>query len=150
VFAELVARGAEPDAPPTTRSWGQRTAYLRDPDIALDALASVLRGATVLGFTLERFVNDVNGVWQEVVVCDGTRLVLWHGEDVPPEDGPPGAMTSSSRSQQFDIAVMALMAAPVLLFIWVYAGYALVTWRRRPGDGSPAGMAKARGRQTSC
>lgn len=72
-------------------------AYLRDPDIALDALAGVLRGSSVLGFTLERFVNDVNGVWQEVVVCDGSRLVLWHGEDVPPEDGPPGAMTSSLR-----------------------------------------------------
>ena len=72
-------------------------AYLRDPDIALDSLAGVLRGSTVLGFTLERFVNEVNGVWQEVVVCDGTRLVLWHGEDVPPGDGPPGAMTSSLR-----------------------------------------------------
>jgi len=23
----------------------------------------------VLGFTLERFVNEVNGVWQEVVIC---------------------------------------------------------------------------------
>jgi len=46
----------------------------------------------------------------------------------------PGAMTSSSRSQQFDIAVMAVMAAPVMLFIWVYFGYALITWRRRPGD----------------
>jgi hypothetical protein len=72
-------------------------AYLRDPEIALDALAGVLRGATVLGFTLERFVNEVNGVWQEVVVCDGTRLVLWHGEDVPPSEGPPGSMTSSLR-----------------------------------------------------
>jgi hypothetical protein len=72
-------------------------AYLRDPDVALDTLSGVLRGATVLGFTLERFVNEVNGVWQEVVVCDGTRLVLWHGEDVPPGDGPPGAMTSSLR-----------------------------------------------------
>ena len=72
-------------------------AYLRDPDIALDSLSGVLRGATVLGFTLERFVNEVNGVWQEVVVCDGTRLVLWHGEDVPPGEGPPGAMTSSLR-----------------------------------------------------
>jgi len=72
-------------------------AYLRDPDIALESLAGVLRGADVLGFTLERFVNEVNGVWQEVVVCDGTRLVLWHGEDVPPGDGPPGAMTSSLR-----------------------------------------------------
>jgi hypothetical protein len=72
-------------------------AYLRDPEIALDALAGVLRGSTVLCFTLERFVNEVNGVWQEVVVCDGSRLILWHGEDVPPGDGPPGAMTSSLR-----------------------------------------------------
>ena len=72
-------------------------AYLRDPDIALDALAGVLRGTTVLGFTLERFVNEVNGVWQEVVICDGTRLVLWHGEDVAPGDGPVGSMTSSLR-----------------------------------------------------
>ncbi|GGM06372.1 MULTISPECIES: hypothetical protein [Micromonospora] len=72
-------------------------AYLRDPDVALEALGGVLRGASVLGFTLERFVNEVNGVWQEVVVCDGSRLILWHGEDVPPGEGPPGAMTSSLR-----------------------------------------------------
>ena len=72
-------------------------AYLRDPEVALDSLGGVLRGSTVLGFTLERFVNEVNGVWQEVVVCDGTRLILWHGEDVPPGDGPAGAMTSSLR-----------------------------------------------------
>jgi hypothetical protein len=72
-------------------------AYLRDPDIALDALNGVLRGSVVMGFTLERFVNEVNGVWQEVVVCDGTRLILWHGEDVPPGDGPAGSMTSSLR-----------------------------------------------------
>ena len=72
-------------------------AYLRDPDLALEALGGVLAGASVLGFTLERFVNDVNGVWQEVAVCDGRRLILWHGEDVPPGDGPPGSMTSSVR-----------------------------------------------------
>ena len=72
-------------------------AYLRDPEIALEALSGVLRGASVLGFTLERFVNEVNGVWQEVVVCDGTRLILWHGEDIPPEEAPAGSMTSSLR-----------------------------------------------------
>jgi len=72
-------------------------AYLRDPEIALEALSSVLGGAEILGFTLERFVNEVNGVWQEVVVCDGARLILWHGEDVPPSDGPAGSMTSSLR-----------------------------------------------------
>ena len=72
-------------------------AYLRDPDVAMEALSGVLRGSVVLGFTLERFVNEVNGVWQEVVICDGTRLILWHGEDVPPGDGPAGSMTSSLR-----------------------------------------------------
>jgi len=72
-------------------------AYLRDPDVAMEALTGVLRGASVLGFTLERFVNEVNGVWQEVAICDGSRLILWHGEDVPPEDGPAGSMTSSLR-----------------------------------------------------
>lgn len=72
-------------------------AYLRDPEIALDALDGVLHGDQVLTFTLERFVNEVNGVWQEVAVCDGRRLILWHGEDIPPDDGPAGAMTSSLR-----------------------------------------------------
>ncbi|MFB9236376.1 hypothetical protein ACFFWC_12585 [Plantactinospora siamensis] len=72
-------------------------AYLRDPEVALDELSAVLDGASVLGFTLERFVNEVNGVWQEVAVCDGSRLVLWHGEDVPPDEGPAGSMTSSLR-----------------------------------------------------
>lgn len=72
-------------------------AYLRDPDVALESLTGVLRGASVLGFSLERFVNDVNGVWQEVAVCDGSRLILWHGEDVPEDEGPVGAMSSSLR-----------------------------------------------------
>lgn len=72
-------------------------AYLRDPEVALEALGHVIAGAQVLGFTLERFVNEHNGVWQEVVVCDGARLVLWHGEDVPPSEGPAGSMISSIR-----------------------------------------------------
>lgn len=72
-------------------------AYLRDPEVALDALNGVLGGAGVLGFTLERFVNEYNGVWQEVVVCDGSRLLLWHGEDVSPGEGSPGSMISSLR-----------------------------------------------------
>jgi hypothetical protein len=72
-------------------------AYLRDPDLALEAVAGVLGGAPVLCFTLERYVNDTNGVWQEVALCDGTRLVLWHGEDVAAGEGPSGSMTSSLR-----------------------------------------------------
>ena len=32
VFAEVVAAGAEAAVPPTTKFWGQRTAYVYDPD----------------------------------------------------------------------------------------------------------------------
>jgi hypothetical protein len=85
-------------------------AYLRDPEVALEALAGVLRRDGGFGFTLERFVTEVNGVWQEVAVCDGDRLVLWHGEDVPPGDttdalprpgsaaGPAGAVRRGGAS----------------------------------------------------
>jgi lactoylglutathione lyase len=38
-FNELIARGAHPVMPPTDRLWGQRTAYLRDPDGHLIELA---------------------------------------------------------------------------------------------------------------
>ena len=47
---------------------------------------------------------------------------------------PPGRMSSSAQHQQFDIAFMALLCAPVLLFVWIYAAYALVNWRHREGD----------------
>jgi cytochrome c oxidase subunit II len=47
---------------------------------------------------------------------------------------PPGRMTDQAQGQQFDIAVMTVLSVPVLLFIWVYFGYALIVWRRRPGD----------------
>jgi cytochrome c oxidase subunit II len=47
---------------------------------------------------------------------------------------PPGAMSSSAASQQFDIRVMAVMAAPVMLFVLIYFGYALIVWRQKEGD----------------
>ncbi|MBI4528049.1 MAG: VOC family protein [Deltaproteobacteria bacterium] len=43
VFADLVARGAVPVTPPTTRAWGQRTAYVSDPDGHLIELAQDVR-----------------------------------------------------------------------------------------------------------
>ena len=86
-----------PDWSPYSDLESAARAYLRDPDVALDAMAGVLPVGSVLSFTLERFVNETNGVWQEVAACDGTRLVLWHGEDVPPGEGPAGSMTSSIR-----------------------------------------------------
>ena len=47
---------------------------------------------------------------------------------------PPGDMSSSAANQQFDIKVMSVMAAPVMLAVLVYSGYSMVTWRTRDGD----------------
>lgn len=42
VYADLLAAGIESAAPPTDRHWGQRTAYVRDPDWHLIELATDL------------------------------------------------------------------------------------------------------------
>lgn len=42
VYADLLAAGVEPAVPPTDRHWGQRTAYIRDPDWHLIELATDL------------------------------------------------------------------------------------------------------------
>ncbi len=47
---------------------------------------------------------------------------------------PPGAMSSSSRSQQVDLTVLAAIATPVILGVWIYFGYALTFWRQQDGD----------------
>ena len=47
---------------------------------------------------------------------------------------PPGDMSTSAEHQQTDIAILALAAAPVMLFVWTYFGYALTNWRQRDGD----------------
>jgi cytochrome c oxidase subunit II len=47
---------------------------------------------------------------------------------------PPGAMSNSAASQQSDITVMAVMAAPVMALVLIYGVYALIVWRYREGD----------------
>jgi cytochrome c oxidase subunit II len=47
---------------------------------------------------------------------------------------PPGRMSSSASHQAFDITYLALWAAPVVLFVWIYGAYALINWRHREGD----------------
>ena len=38
--------------------------------------------------------------------------------------------------QQFDIAVLAVTGAPVLIFVVLYFIYSIVVWRAKPGDDS--------------
>jgi cytochrome c oxidase subunit II len=66
-----------------------------------------------------------------IVLALAADLVIWF---VWKPHLPPGDMSSSAKHQQFDIAVLALAAAPVMLFVYVYFGYALTNWRHRDGD----------------
>jgi len=68
-------------------------------------------------------------IW--IVLALAADLVIWF---VWYPHLPPGDMTSSAQRQQFDIAVLAVAGAPVMLFVWIYFGYALINWRRRKGD----------------
>jgi cytochrome c oxidase subunit II len=69
------------------------------------------------------------GIWLPLTVA--ADLVIWYFWQ---PHLPPGDMTTSSKHQQFDIAVMAMMGAPVVLAVWTYSAYALITWRHRAGD----------------
>ncbi len=69
------------------------------------------------------------GIWLPVTVV--ADLLIWF---LLKPHFPPGDMTSSARHQQFDLVFMALLCAPVLLFVWIYFAYALITWRHREGD----------------
>jgi cytochrome c oxidase subunit II len=49
---------------------------------------------------------------------------------------PPGRMSTSAAGEQFDIAVLAVTAAPVIIGVLLYFIYSIVVWRARPGDDS--------------
>jgi cytochrome c oxidase subunit II len=71
----------------------------------------------------------IGAVW--LVVAVAADLLIWF---VWGPHLPPGAMASAASNQQFDLRVMAVMAAPVMAFVLVYFGYALIVWRQRDGD----------------
>jgi cytochrome c oxidase subunit II len=68
-------------------------------------------------------------IWLPIALA--ADLIIWF---VWGPHMPPGDLSNTAASQQNDINVMAIMAAPVMAFVLVYAGYALIVWRHRPGD----------------
>ncbi len=68
-------------------------------------------------------------IW--IVLALAADLIIWF---IWYPHMPPGRMTSSASHQQFDIAVLALAAAPVVLLVWIYFAYALINWHHRKGD----------------
>jgi len=70
-------------------------------------------------------------IW--LVLSLAACLVIWF---VWKPHLPPGDLSSSARHQQFDIAVLAVIAAPVIIGVLLYFIYAIVVWRAKPGDDS--------------
>jgi cytochrome c oxidase subunit 2 len=70
-------------------------------------------------------------IW--IVLALAADLIIWF---VWQPHLPPGDMSDAARHQQFDIAVLAISGAPVVIFVLLYFVYALVVWRARPGDES--------------
>ena len=68
-------------------------------------------------------------IW--IVLALAADLVIWF---VWYPHLPPGRMSDAARHQQFDIAVLAISAAPVILAVFIYFIYSIVVWRVRPGD----------------
>src|SRR5215472_17249661 len=70
-------------------------------------------------------------IW--IILALAADLLIWF---VWKPHLPPGDMSDAARHQQFDIAVLAVSGAPVIIFVFVYFAYSIVVWRARPGDDS--------------
>ena len=58
--------------------------YLRDPELALDQLRPVVDLAAIKSFIMSRGFTDESwgeALWQEVVLTDGHRVMMWRADD---------------------------------------------------------------------
>ncbi|MBX7434013.1 hypothetical protein JDV09_18115 [Mycobacterium sp. Y57] len=97
--------GAPQDWAPYSSVHEAARVYLRDPDLALDQLRSVVDFSAIRSFVMSRgFTEESWGeaLWQEVLVTDGHRLVMWRADDYmsSPADGgePHRVLMASVRS----------------------------------------------------
>ena len=68
-------------------------------------------------------------IWLPVAVAADLLLYFVYGPHMP-----PGTMSNSAASQQFDIKVMSVLAAPVMAFVVIFAVYSFIVFRHRDGD----------------
>jgi cytochrome c oxidase subunit 2 len=68
-------------------------------------------------------------MWLPLAVVTDVLLYFVYGPHMP-----PGRMSDSAASQQFDIKVMSVLAAPVMIFVLLFFAYSFVVWRHRDGD----------------
>jgi len=79
-------------------------------------------------------------VWVVVSVVFDVLWIKLVGPHVP-----PGRMSDTANGAAFDFNVLIVMAAPVMLGVWVYMAYAVVTWRASKVGSDPVIMRGSRG-----
>ncbi|HEX7826616.1 MAG TPA: hypothetical protein VF477_17060 [Mycobacterium sp.] len=70
-------------APYTTLEDAARV-YLRDPELALDQLRSLVDFPAITSFIMSRGETEESwgtALWQEIVLTDGRRLIMWRADD---------------------------------------------------------------------
>ena len=95
--------GAPQDWAPYSSVSEAARVYLRDPDLALDQLRSMVDPAAIRSFVMSRGFSEEpwgEALWQEVMVTDGQRLILWRADDDTsgPADQPRRVLLASVRS----------------------------------------------------
>ena len=79
-------------------------------------------------------------IWVVISVAVDLLFWFWVGPHVP-----PGTLTSTAKSNQFDFTFLVLVALPVLIGVWVFMGYAIVNWNaKRDSTPEPIGGEVAR------
>jgi cytochrome c oxidase subunit 2 len=68
-------------------------------------------------------------IWLPIAVVADYLLYFVYGPHMP-----PGRMSNAAASQQFDIKVMSVLAAPVTAFVLIFMAYSVIVWRHREGD----------------
>ncbi|HUD78519.1 MAG TPA: cytochrome c oxidase subunit II [Streptosporangiaceae bacterium] len=91
--------------------------------------ASVAEDAPVQGAAGPNHGLRIFIIWLPLAVAADIVLYFVYGPHMP-----PGRMSTSAASQQFDIKVMSVLAAPVMIFVLVFMAYSVIVWRHREGD----------------
>jgi hypothetical protein len=76
--------GAPQDWAPYSSVEEAARVYLRDPELALDQLRSLVDFAAIKSFIMSRGATEEawgEALWQEIVLTDGRRLIMWRADD---------------------------------------------------------------------
>jgi len=68
-------------------------------------------------------------IWLPIAVAADLLIWIVLGPHLP-----PGRMSDTAASQQWDILVLAVLAAPVMAFVLIFMAYSFIVWRHRDGD----------------